>query len=126
MRSCQQRFQFAFILIAFLGVIGCGSNTSTVKGTVTYKGQPVDYGSVVFVVNDKQAVSTDLQADGTYTAREVPYGEAKIEVYSRRALQLPPPLKRKGTTKEVPWSFQRRRGFSSRKFITTRKLRGCA
>ena len=72
------------ILLSAL-LCGCGSSTGSVKGKVSYKSAPVDYGSVVFLVGDKHAIKAEIGPDGSYEAKGVPYGEAEVEVYSRSA-----------------------------------------
>jgi len=103
MRSWHQTVLFALLLITLASVAGCGPSAATIKGTVTFQDKPIDYGSVVFIVNDKESVKADLQPDGSYIAKEVPYGQAKIEVYSRQAgPATPPPKHTKRPPKELP------------------------
>ncbi len=90
-----------FLFVAFATLCGCGPQTATVKGTVTYKGAPVDYGSVVFFIDDKDAIPAQLGPEGVFTAKGVPYGDAKVAVFSRRAGERPPP-KHTHSTKEGP------------------------
>ncbi|MBO0699966.1 MAG: hypothetical protein J2P46_16330, partial [Zavarzinella sp.] len=62
-------------VIAFVAVLaaGCGS-TTTVSGTVTYKGAPLSGGSVTLVSGDGVAHSGAIQPNGTYTIPDVPTG----------------------------------------------------
>ena len=54
-------------------------------GKVTFKGEAVPSGTVVFYGPGDQVVSAALLPDGTYEATEVPLGEVKV------ALTTPPP-----------------------------------
>lgn len=82
-----------FLLLALLA--GCGANTAVVKGRITYKGAPLDYGSVVFFVG-KDGIPGQISPDGTYQAKGVPFGEAKVEVHSRAAEESLPAKHTKG------------------------------
>jgi len=52
-----------------VGVVGCGGGAAPVKGKVTYKGEPVKGGSLVFspLAEGGKAASGDVKEDGTYT-----------------------------------------------------------
>jgi hypothetical protein len=69
-------------LLAIPLVSGCGSNTATVTGTVTYKGKPVPGGSVVLYCADQQIVRGLIGIDGRYTIPNVPCGQATVTVHS--------------------------------------------
>jgi hypothetical protein len=77
---------------------GCGSRTATVSGRVTFRGKPVNNGSVIVYCSDKQIVRGNLGTDGTYTIPNVPYGSSTVTVQShsrvpaglRMAQNLPP------------------------------------
>jgi len=68
-------------VIAFLAALaaGCGS-TTTVAGTVTYKGTPLTGGSVTLVSADGVAHSGPISSDGTFTIPDVPTGRVAIGV----------------------------------------------
>jgi hypothetical protein len=100
MRNLSTFLVHGTVISSLVLICGCGSNTATVKGTVTYKGAPVDYGSVVFFVGDKQAIPAQLGSGGAYEATGVPFGEAKVEVHSRPAGQTIP--KHSKTAEEAP------------------------
>jgi hypothetical protein len=77
------RWVVSLTLVALLGLAGCtgSSNTGTVKGKVTYKGQPLKGGTVSFQVGEKYAPQpAEIQEDGTYVAENVPLGTAKVAV----------------------------------------------
>ncbi|QJX00440.1 carboxypeptidase-like regulatory domain-containing protein [Frigoriglobus tundricola] len=59
---------------------GCASRTSTVGGTVTFRGRPVAGGSVVVYCADKQIARGIIGPDGTYTIPNVPSGTAIVTV----------------------------------------------
>jgi hypothetical protein len=81
------------MLVMFLGAIcGCGGSsgptytgpTGTAQGKVTFKGQPVTEGRVVFFSPPYSAVG-DLQSDGTYTLKwqgrsSIPIGDYKVYI----------------------------------------------
>jgi len=104
MRFSRRHFAAALFLLALTALFGCdrAPSTSTIKGTVTYQNKPVDYGAVVFIVDDKDRVQVMLESDGSYVASGVPYGTAKIEVYSRRAEQSRPAVHSKSVRKVEP------------------------
>jgi hypothetical protein len=88
------------VILAALG--GCAPPTAKVKGSVTYNGVPVDFGSVVFFVDDKNAIPVQLGPEGTFTAMGLPYGEAKVEVHSRPPDEGRVRPKHTKSTKEAP------------------------
>jgi hypothetical protein len=64
-------------------VVGCGGGpkTTTVAGTVTFNGQSVDDGTVVFEpAEGKKAVTVAVVKGGQYS-QPVPPGSYKIKVY---------------------------------------------
>jgi hypothetical protein len=67
------------VLVALIGICGCGPATGTVSGTVTYKGTKLKGGNVTFVSTEgKPSKSTTIQPDGTYMIVGVPAGAVKI------------------------------------------------
>jgi hypothetical protein len=54
----------------------------TVKGTVTFEGYAVVYGSVVIQGEDGICVNGAINADGTYAVAGVPRGKVRIAVHS--------------------------------------------
>jgi hypothetical protein len=68
----------------FLAAIyGCGQGQATVSGKVTYRNNPVTYGSVTFLGPDDKAASAAIGPDGSYTVEGLTPGEARIGVTSR-------------------------------------------
>src|SRR5437868_5190561 len=84
-----------------LVLTGCGGDTATVRGKVSFQGRPVIYGSVIFVSADKTAREGVIEADGSYTVKGVHPGEVRIGVASRdptkgRSTRLGEPSHHKG------------------------------
>jgi hypothetical protein len=70
-----------FILLFGL-VLGCGSSKAApaqVSGKVSYNGQPVPGGTVVFY-SSAGVYSAAINTDGTYTAADLPEGEMVVTV----------------------------------------------
>jgi hypothetical protein len=80
---------------------GCGPSGSTVSGTVTFKDQPVDWGTVTFLVGPT-VVDAEIKADGTYVAQNVPSGTAKVAVRSRIASKVEVDLKERAEKRKLP------------------------
>ncbi len=84
-------------LAAALFAAGCGwSGTTTVEGTVTYRGKPVVSGGVSLVAADGVQRSGPLKPDGTFRIPDVPVGPVKVGVSSPNPSPPPPPAKSKG------------------------------
>jgi hypothetical protein len=60
-------------------VAGCGPAVGDVSGTVSFKGEPLGSGLVVFH-GQKATVPANIAADGTFTASKVPVGPVKVTV----------------------------------------------
>jgi hypothetical protein len=81
------------VLAAFaaaLAVAGCGKPTGNVSGKVTYKGNPVKGGSVVFAQPNGQDLWADIQEDGSYSFTKVDAGPVKVAV---KTSSLKPPAR---------------------------------
>jgi len=74
---------FATLFLLTLGVtLGCSSNKSNpaeVSGKVTYKGEPVTGGTIVFYTANG-AYSAGLLSDGTYSLTDLPEGDCTITI----------------------------------------------
>ncbi len=82
----------AFLLLA--PVAGCSSH-GTVSGKITYQGEPLRGGTVVFTSGGgKVTRSAEVGPDGSYIVADVPTGEARITVDTRFA--QPPPWMESG------------------------------
>ncbi len=76
----------AILLLTVVLLAGCSKETRTaaVSGKVTLDDAPVSAGTVLFMPDDGQAASADLQPDGSYTLECHP-GSFKVAV-------SPPPV----------------------------------
>lgn len=70
----------AWIIVGCLFAAGCGG-AADVKGTVTYKGQLLKFGSVSAIPPGGLVVQGDIKEDGSYELKGVGLGEAKFMVY---------------------------------------------
>lgn len=62
---------------------GCGAKGGRVReihGTVSYKGEPLQSGTVRFVGPNNEVAFATVQKDGTYIVTDVPPGDVKIGV----------------------------------------------
>ena len=78
------KIQRLFLLILTLLptlIIGCGSPSATVQGTVSYEGAPIEKGMVTFTPVDGKGVvvGCDIQ-NGRYTAKGVSPGKNVVTV----------------------------------------------
>jgi hypothetical protein len=67
------------LVVLVLSLASCGKSGSMVSGTVTYKGQPLPGGIIVFQSADGGRHPGSIGVDGSYTAL-VPPGEMKVGV----------------------------------------------
>lgn len=76
------------LVLLVAAVAGCGPakypkrDTAVVTGTVTYKGEPVSTGSVVFQPESGAFASGEIQPDGTYEL-EATIGPNRVQIVSR-------------------------------------------
>jgi hypothetical protein len=85
-----RRLLLVVLIAVLVGAVGCGKPTGTVSGKVTFKGQPVSFGTIALLSEDGQVVSAMLEPDGGYTVGKVPVGPARITVQS---MPPPPPIR---------------------------------
>jgi hypothetical protein len=65
----------ALLVLMTVGLSGCGGKTGSVSGTVTYQGEALSSGLVVFVAKDgRVSQPAGVEVDGSYTAHNVPVG----------------------------------------------------
>jgi hypothetical protein len=75
---------FPFSSLCLLALVACGPKTSTVSGTVTYKGQLLTYGKVVLLNGDGVPVQSEINEQGFYEVKGVTPGNLHAMV-----IQLP-------------------------------------
>jgi len=75
----------ASLALLLAALSGCHDARGTVHGKLTFKGEAVPSGTIVFYGPGDQVASAGLLPDGTYEATEVPLGEVKV------AVTTPPP-----------------------------------
>lgn len=78
-------FRLAVCLASCLflcGGSGCGPSRGSVSGKVTYKGNPVVWGTVTVVASDNMSYAGQITSDGTYSIPNVPHGPVKFCVTS--------------------------------------------
>jgi hypothetical protein len=83
-----RRIRFAVLgvsLVLCLATTGCGGNGS-VSGKVSYKGEPLGGGSVLFVSTEgRGSASTEIGPDGQYSIDKIAAGPVKISVETKSA-----------------------------------------
>ena len=68
----------AWAVLLLAAAAGCSSGT--VRGKVSYKGQTVGGGTVVFTVPGKGSIRSEIAEDGSYTISKCPTGTARVTV----------------------------------------------
>lgn len=76
----------AVVCLALAVVPGCKKGRATVKGKVTFNGQPVKAGTVSFYASPSVVGTGNINPDGTYEVKDAPVGEVTVTV------STPPPL----------------------------------
>ena len=79
MRDCARLAATSGLLLTLLTAIGCGGGVGDVTGTVTYKGKPLDGGSVQYRSGGK-TIASEISKDGKYSIAGVPAGAALVAV----------------------------------------------
>jgi len=69
------------VLVAVVGLTGCGGGKADVTGRVTFRGKPVVYGSIMMVAPDGTTVVGPIR-DGNYSISGIKTGEVMIGVIS--------------------------------------------
>ena len=90
MKGVYQKGFYQAIAFILLSAAACGGKTATVSGTVTYRGEPLTSGYVVFYDSNGQTASGRLDAAGQYTVYKAPVGEVKVAVFSIDPTRKPP------------------------------------
>jgi len=81
-------------LLLALVAVGCAPPTASVSGTVTFKGQPLPSGTVLFHGADGRVEHSLIDGEGKYTVVNAPLGQVRITVQAHAA--APPGLPSKG------------------------------
>jgi hypothetical protein len=82
----------ALCMLSCAALAGCGGGQANVTGAVTFDGQPVKDGSIVFVKADSDAREGAVIRDGGFDAKLAP-GKYKVEI---RAVKVVSKRKQKG------------------------------
>jgi hypothetical protein len=72
------------VLLSALWAAGCGG-TGTVSGKVSYKGEILGGGTVLFVSPGKKTERAPIGPDGSYMIANIPTGTVKIAVETKSA-----------------------------------------
>jgi hypothetical protein len=76
-------------VVVVAAAVGCGGDsTPEVSGKITFRGNPIPLGSVMFVGSDGNAIDAHLGDDGRYSIRPARVGPMKVVV---TAGPTPPP-----------------------------------
>jgi hypothetical protein len=92
----------ALLAVAFLA--GCGPNMVTVTGNVTYRGKPVESGTVMFQPESGPVARGAIQPDGSFRLKtdnlgdKMPVGNYKVRIASYLAGTSLGPEEREATT----------------------------
>ena len=70
----------ALLVLLVMALAGCGRPKGTVTGKVSYNGEVVPSGTVVFYGKGDESSQAPIGPDGTYEATKVPLGEVKVTV----------------------------------------------
>src|SRR5437016_5633865 len=90
---------FVVLLVLAASFAGCAKPTGSVAGKVTYKGNPLKGGHVIFLKADGQSEWADIGEDGTYHVDKILAGPVKVGVETS---SLRPPVARPGETPAGP------------------------
>lgn len=79
-----------FVLISF---VGCGGEPrGEIRGTVTYKDEPVEYAIVMAIGEDQNIYRADTDQLGSFRISGVPYGKQKVAVQRPMRESEAPPI----------------------------------
>jgi hypothetical protein len=95
------------VLLSAAALLGCGDDSSSISGKVTYKGEAVRGGSLIFAPagdakNPGKPALAELNADGTYTAPAAVPGKNKV-IYTPPRTEATSELKPGQSPPPSPW-----------------------
>jgi hypothetical protein len=85
------------LVVACAAASGCGSETTTVTGTVTFQRAPLKNGTVALYCADKQILHGVIDTAGRFSIGKVPAGAVRVTVQTHRKVPFglwtasPPP-----------------------------------
>jgi hypothetical protein len=80
-----KRLMMLTLAVCFVTLTGCGQKTTEVKGKVTYKNEPLQVGTVIFVGEDGRQELASLSREGTFTIPRSPRGKVRVAVQTPAA-----------------------------------------
>jgi hypothetical protein len=94
-------------VLVVLACLSCGKPTGKVSGVVTYRGEPLNSGTVTFLDGSNLPVgSSAISPQGAYSVSRVPVGTVKILVTTPHSAAssrlLPPPPRGKEAGEPIP------------------------
>jgi hypothetical protein len=89
------------LLSVCMAATGCGSPFGTVKGKITYKGQPLNRAAISFLCEDGRVAAAESSADGSYLLPQAPVGNCRLSIVctaetGEQVTQAMEDIKRKG------------------------------
>ena len=73
------------LLFLCLSATGCGGSNGSVSGKVSYKGEPLGGGTVLFYSEGQATVTSPIGLDGSYQIDKIPAGPVQIGVETQSA-----------------------------------------
>ena len=96
------RNPWIFGLVLLMPLSACGRERATVKGKVTYQGEPVTFGEVIIRGEDGGFVSGPLNEKGEYEVKGVSSGKAYGAVLQRtKGAKSPADIRREWKSKGI-------------------------
>jgi hypothetical protein len=89
------------VLLLLLLAAGC-AGSGTVSGKVSYQGETLGGGTVLFVSPGQKSVKSPIAPDGTYTIANIPTGTVHIAVETASARPVDPDAMRMGIPQIPP------------------------
>jgi hypothetical protein len=104
------RTKLVVLGLVLLTFIGCSEeqrldlSNATLKGKVTYKGQPVTH-AMVLVENEKMRMSGMVDEAGNYEVPYAPVGDVKVAVDTMSVRGMMPPAKNGSKFVDIPKKY---------------------